>query len=147
LDDELSSLVQLHTDGNIRAGMSPQEAKRAAYRALGSRAGLRSEYATHAGLPFFRLMADASREAVRSLVRHPVFSAVVLAVLSLGVGATVALATLVDTLLFRPPAHVLAPERLVDVTSARNYVLFQEVQRPEQDTRRHWEEPTAHAPP
>ena len=35
-DDELASHLQLHIDDNIRAGMSPEDARRAALLKLGS---------------------------------------------------------------------------------------------------------------
>jgi predicted permease len=82
-----------------------------------------------AGVPVARLIADAAREGARSIARHRAFSVAIIGILSLGVGATAALVNLVDVLLFRPPAHVLAPDRLVHIGGASNYVLFQEVER------------------
>ena len=129
LDDEIASHVQLHTDENIRAGMPPTEARRAALLALGSQGVLRDDYLNRAGVPVARVLADAGREGFRNLVRHGGFSLAVIGILSLGVGATATLASLVDTLLFRAPPHVLEPERLVEVIGAPNYALFQEVER------------------
>jgi hypothetical protein len=128
-DDEIASHLQLHIDDNLRAGMSPAEARRAALLALGGAGQVRDEYRDRAGVPALRVLADASREGGRSLVRHPAFSLALVGILSVGVGATAALAGLVDALLFRPPAHVVEPERLAQVAAARNFVLFEEVDR------------------
>jgi predicted permease len=128
-DDEIASHLQLHIDDNLRVGMSSAEARRAALLALGGAARVRDEYRDRAGVPALRVLADASREGGRSLVRHPAFSLALVGILSVGVGATAALAGLVDTLLFRPPAHVVEPERLAQVAAARNFVLFEEIDR------------------
>jgi predicted permease len=128
-DEELDSLVALHTDDNIRAGMSPADARRAALMAPGSRAALRDDYRDRAGVPAAAVLADALREAWRGLVRHPALSAAVIAMLALGAGSTTALAGLVDALLFRPPDHVADPDRLVEVNGAPNYVTYREVAR------------------
>jgi predicted permease len=128
-DDELASHVQLHIDDNLRAGMSPAEARRAAMLALGPPGALRDDYRDRHGVPLARVIADAAREGVRHVRRHPLFSAAIIGLLSVGVGATAALTRLVDLLVFRPPAHVVNPAELVQVTSAPNYRLFEEVAR------------------
>jgi putative ABC transport system permease protein len=128
-DDELASHVQLHIDDNIRAGMSPAEARRAALLALGAFGALRDDYRDRLGVPLARVIADAAREGVRHVRRHPGFSVAIISLLSVGVGATAALTRLVDLLVFRPPAHVINPGEIVEVTSAPNYLLFQEVAR------------------
>jgi len=97
--------------------------------AIGSRGAPRADDRDRSGLPAARVLADAIREAWRGLVRHPGPSAVVVVMLALGAGPTVALVSLVDTLLFRPAAHVADPARLVAVNGASNYVLFAEVAR------------------
>ena len=96
---------------------------------LGLRDALRDGYRARAGVPAAGVLADAIREAWRGLVRHRALSGAVIAMLALGVGSTTALARLVDALLFRPPAHVADPARLVEVNGAPNYVLYREVAR------------------
>jgi predicted permease len=128
-DEELASHVQLHIDDNISAGMSPVEARRAALLALGAPVTLRDDYRDRLGVPLARVISDAAREGVRHVRRHPLFSVAIIGLLSIGVGATTALTRLVDLLVFRPPAHVINPAELVQVTSAPNYRLFEEVAR------------------
>jgi predicted permease len=50
------------------------------------------------------------REAVRGLARHPSVAILAIVCLGLGVGTSGAMLGLLDTLLFRPPAHVARPE-------------------------------------
>jgi predicted permease len=128
-DDELASHVQLHIDDNIAAGMSPVEARRAALLALGAPGTLRDDYRDRLGLPLARIIADAAREGARHVRRHRLFSVAIISLLSVGVGATAALTRLVDLLVFRPPAHVINPGELVQVITAPNYQLFEEVAR------------------
>ncbi len=74
-------------------------------------------------------MSDAVAEAWRGLVRHRAFAGFVIGILALGAGSATALVGLADLLLFRPPAHVKDPDRLVRVNSASNYVLHRDARR------------------
>jgi predicted permease len=55
------------------------------------------------------------RYALRQLARAPGFTAVAVLTLSIGIGANAAIFSLVNYLLLRPPAHVVAPERIVSL--------------------------------
>jgi len=66
-------------------------------------------------------------DAWRSVIRNRAFSSFVIVILGLGAGSATALVGLADTLLLRPPAHVIDPDRLVTVNGAPNYVLHREV--------------------
>ena len=61
--------------------------------------------------------------------RNRALTAAVVVTLSIGVGVSAAMFNLVDVLLFRPPAHVINPDRLVDVPSANNFVRYLRLQR------------------
>ncbi len=58
------------------------------------------------------------RYAVRTLRRSPAFALVAVVCLGLGIGANSALFSLINALLFRPPAHVREPGQLVRVSVA-----------------------------
>ena len=60
------------------------------------------------------LVQDA-RHAARSFARTPVFALTSIASLAIGMGATVAVFSLANTLLLSPPPGIGAPERLVSV--------------------------------
>src|SRR5690349_25097654 len=49
--------------------------------------------------------------AIRGLRTKPAFAIAVIATLGLGIGANAAMFGIVDRLLFRPPAYLIAPER------------------------------------
>ena len=55
------------------------------------------------------------RYALRTLARSPRFALAVVLSLALGIGTDVTMLGLVDSLLFRPPAHVRDVDRLVDI--------------------------------
>lgn len=59
------------------------------------------------------------RYAVRAFRRAPGFTLVAALTLALGIGANVSIFSLVNGLLFRPPAAILQPDRLVQI--ARSY--------------------------
>ena len=61
------------------------------------------------------------RYAVRTLLRAPGFTAAAVLCFAIGIGANATMFGVVDTLLLRPPAHVVAPERV-----ARVYVRHDE---------------------
>ena len=66
---------------------------------------------------------------VHAFRRNRALTAAVIVTLSIGVGVSAALLNLVDVLLFRPPAHVINPDRLVEVPSASNFVRYRRLQR------------------
>src|SRR3954449_11714758 len=53
--------------------------------------------------------------AARRLWKTPGFTAVAIITLAIGVGVNAAMVSLIDSLLFRPPAHVIEPDRVVRV--------------------------------
>ena len=59
------------------------------------------------------------RYAVRSLARSPVLTLAAVLTLGLGIGANSAMFGVVDRLFFRPPAHVVDPDRVVRVSVTR----------------------------
>ena len=55
------------------------------------------------------------RHATRRLLKTPGFAAISICTLAIGVGVNSAMFGLIDSLLFRPPAHVADPDRVVRV--------------------------------
>ena len=60
-------------------------------------------------------MLQDFRYAARLLRRNPLFALTAALSLAIGIGANTAIFTIANALLFRPPAGVVAPGRLVDV--------------------------------
>jgi predicted permease len=116
---ELESHLDLHIDENIRAGMTPEEARRAAMLKLGGLTAATDAYRDQTTLPWIENLMLDLRFAVRQMRLNPGFAATVIAVLSLGICATAAIFAFVDAALVRPlpykdPEHLVA----VDGSSA-----------------------------
>src|SRR5690349_16130655 len=112
---EVASHLALLADDFVRRGMSADEARYAARRALGSTA-LTMDRQRDARS--FVWLDDLRRDlalAARLLRRNPVFTATAGLSLAIGIGANTTVFTVAQALLFRDPAGVAAPQRLVDI--------------------------------
>ena len=111
-DTELESHIALHTEERIRAGIAPDEARRQALIHLGGASQTRQAWRERNSLPWLECALRDIRYALRGFRRNPVFTFTVIATLALGIGATTAVFSVVDRILFRalPFAHA---DRLV----------------------------------
>ena len=115
LADELESHLQMHVDDNIRAGMSPQEARRVAVMKLGGLDQAKEAYRDRATIPFLESIVQDLRFTLRQLRKNPAFTITATAMVALGIGASVAIFAFVDAALIKPlPYH--QPSRLLFVT-------------------------------
>jgi predicted permease len=114
VDEELQFHLEEQTRANATAGMSPQEAHRQAVIALGGVEKAKQQ--AHEQRPGFYLetLLQDIRYAIRGFGRNPVFTITLIVTLMLGIGATTAIFSIVDRILFRdlPYAHA---ERLVSL--------------------------------
>jgi putative ABC transport system permease protein len=116
LSEEIRFHLEMEAEANIRRGMSPEEARRAAALAFGPVERAREEHRDARGA---RLLEDAVadlRWAARWLAHSPGFAAAVVLTLALGVGGTTAVVCVVDGVLLRPLPYPEA-DRLVAVWS------------------------------
>src|SRR5579864_9036377 len=102
LRDEMSEHIAFQTEENIRAGMSPLEARRQAVIKLGAAQALREQHHAEQGLPLAENLLLDVRYAFRMLLRSPGFSLIVIAIMALGVGATTAIYRIIDATLLHP---------------------------------------------
>jgi macrolide transport system ATP-binding/permease protein len=114
---ELEGHLQLHIDENIRTGMTPEAARRDAILKLGGLEPTRQAYRERGTVPFFETLLQDLRFAVRQLVKNPGFTLTAILMLTLGVGASVAIFAFVDAALLKPLPYP-NPSTLVDVTES-----------------------------
>jgi putative ABC transport system permease protein len=114
LDDEIRYHLERQIDENVAAGMSAEDARAAALREFGNPALLRDQTrSTWSGVWFDSLVGDL-RYVIRSLVHAPAFTMIAVFIIALGIGANVALFTLVHRMLLNPLPYP-EPERLVSI--------------------------------
>jgi putative ABC transport system permease protein len=101
LEAELRGHLQLLTDENIRRGMNPSEARSKARREFGGIEQAKQAYRDQRGLLFIDSIVQDVRFALRILTKSPGFAAVAILTLALGIGATTAVFSAVDRILFR----------------------------------------------
>src|ERR1700731_4078568 len=111
---EIESHVQMHIEDNLRAGMSPDEARRNALIQLGGLTQVRENYREGRGLPVLETLTQDIQYGLRVLRKSPGFTAVAVLTLALGIGVNTAIFTAFDALILRP-RPVKDPERLVSI--------------------------------
>src|SRR5215469_9681199 len=114
--DELESILQMHIDDNLRAGMTPEEARRQAHIRLGGMEQVQQVARDRAGLPWLEVFGRDLRNASRTLLRTPGFSVVAMLVMAIGIGASVSLFTVTHSIVLRPLPFPHA-DRLVAIYS------------------------------
>lgn len=121
LADELESHLQMHVDDNIRAGMSPPEARRVAVMKLGGVEQAKEAYRDRGTIPLLESMVHDLRFTLRQLRKNPAFSVTAVAMVALGIGASVAIFAFVDAALIKPLPYQ-NPSRLLFVTEATPFI-------------------------
>ena len=99
--EELESHIAMRAERNQEAGMAPEEARRAAERAFGNRT-LVAERVRAVHVPeWLDQLGQDLRYGWRGLRRSPGFTAAAVAAIALGIGATTAVFSFTDRILFR----------------------------------------------
>jgi putative ABC transport system permease protein len=100
--EEFESHLQMHIDDNIRAGMSPERARREALVKFGGMEAAKETVRETSRLVWIETALRDVRYALRGLRLNPGFATTAVLSLTLGIGASVAIYTVADNLLLRP---------------------------------------------
>ncbi len=101
-DAELQSHLQMHIDDNVRAGMNPEESRRQALIQLGGLEQTRQAHRDRRSLPSVESLLRDLRYSLRTLSRAPGFTVIAILIMALGIGANVALFTVLRSMLLKP---------------------------------------------
>jgi predicted permease len=101
LDEEIRFHIAMETEENLRRGMPPDQARRAAERAFGRVSATRRDVQEARGLAWLEDAARDTALALRLMRRAPLFTAAVVLLMALGIGASTSVYTVVDGVLLR----------------------------------------------
>jgi macrolide transport system ATP-binding/permease protein len=119
IDAELQTHIEMRTDDNVAAGMTPEQARREALIRFGNRTATKERVASmDVFLVIDGIWADM-RFSCRQLIRNSGFAITAILVLALGMGASVAIFAFVDAALIKPLPYK-DPGRLVSVYEVVN---------------------------
>jgi len=114
LSDELAAHLEMHIADNLRAGLSPEEARRRALMQLGGVEQTKESMRDRRSVPLLEAVVHDVRFGLRMLRKSPGFTAGAVLTLALGIGANVVIFTLINGLILRPLPYP-QPDRVVQV--------------------------------
>ncbi len=114
LSQELEAHIQHEVDDNLARGMSEEDARRQARLKLGSVRRVREAVWERNSMEWLETVLHDLRYAIRTLIRTPGFTVTAVLVMALGIGANVALFTVVRSVLLKP-LPFREPDRLIQL--------------------------------
>jgi predicted permease len=117
LDGEVLAHLEMAERDALARGLSPQEARVAARREFGGIEQMKETHRDTRSVRWLENFFTDARYALAGLLRAPGFAAIIISVLGLGIGANVAMFSLVDAV-FLKPLPFPNPERIVMIWQA-----------------------------
>jgi predicted permease len=114
LDVEIATHLELAVEENMRQGMPRDEARRQALVRFGGVQQAKEQHRETRGLPWLDALFQDAHYTLRTLRRDRSFSLVAVLILGLGIGANIAVFSVVNTILLRPLPFP-HPEQLVRI--------------------------------
>jgi predicted permease len=102
LDVEMASHIEMAIEENVRRGLPLEEARRQALVQFGGVPQARERHRESRGLPWLDVLTQDLRFTFRTLRRERGFATVAVLILALGIGANVAVFSVVNTILLSP---------------------------------------------
>jgi hypothetical protein len=116
LREEIEEHIALQTAENLRAGLSPVEARRQAMLKFGGVEAMKQDYRAERGLLFIENLLGDLRNAGRTIRRMPGLAAVIVVSLAIGIGVNTTIFSWIQMILFQP---------LPCVSGASNFLLVE----------------------
>jgi len=102
LREEIEGHIALQTAENLRAGLSPIEARRQAMLKFGGVEAMKQDYRAERGLLFIENLLGDLRNAGRTIRRMPGLAAVIIVSLAIGIGVNTTIFSWIQVVLFEP---------------------------------------------
>ena len=116
LREEIAEHIVLQTEENLRAGLSPVEARRQAMLTFGGVEAMKQDYRAERGLPLIENLLGDLRNAARAIRRMPGLAAVIIVSLAIGIGVNTTILSWIQMILLQP---------LPGVRGAANFLLVE----------------------